>query len=201
VATLSLTIPSGVEDARNLTPNSTFTTTAATQHLGNFTGSIYYNGLRFTSVTIPQGSTITSALLTLYVSAVNGGTQALVSFWGEAADNSAVFATGATPQNRVHTTAQVNQTFTVANWATVGYQTNASEKPELATLVQEIVNRAGWVSGNALSIVATDNGSTNPGYVGYATFDNASTKAAKLDITYTTGGTPAASTGQFFAFF
>lgn len=194
--TLSLIVGASADDARNLTPNSTFTATAATHHLGNFSGSIYYIGWRFTGVTIPQGATITSALLTMYVSNVNGGVLALVSFWGEATDNAATFASGATPQNRTHTTAQVNQTFTTVNWGTVGYQTNGTEIPDLATIIQEIVNRPGWASGNALAIVATDNGSTNPGYVGTATWDNASTKATKLDITYTTGsGATPGSTG------
>ncbi len=188
MAVLNLVINASTDDARNLTPNGTFNATAVTQHIGNFTGSIYYIGWRFNAVTIPQGATISSAILTMYVSNVNGGTTALASFWGDAVDNSVTYDSVNTPQGRVHTTAVVNQTFTTANWVTVGYQLTSTEIPELKTLVQEIVNRAGWVSGNALSIVATDNGSTSPGYVGFATFDNASTKASKLDITYTTGG-------------
>jgi hypothetical protein len=83
-------------------------------------------------------------------------------------------------------TATVTKDFNVATWsATFGY---GVETVDVTALVQEIVNQAGWASGNALAIVCHDNGSSNDNYIGHSTYDRATDRGAKLTIEYTEGG-------------
>lgn len=202
MAVLNLAVGASSDDARNLVPNSTFSATAVTQHLGKFsTTDIYYNGFRWTNVTIPQGATINSALITLYCANVNGGTTAKTIWYGEASDNAVTFSntTAGKPEGRTHTSASVAKDFATANWTTVGY--NTSDQIDVTSLVQEIINRAGWASGNALAIVATDNGSANTNYIGHSTYDRAVDRGAKLDITYSVGSPAPSSSDKFFLFF
>jgi hypothetical protein len=190
-------VGASTDDARNIAGNSTFSAVAATHHLGKFnTTTVYYNGWRWSGVTIPNGATISSAIVTLYCSNVNGGTTAKTIWYGEAADNPAAFSntTALKPEGRTHTSASTAKDFTISNWTTVGY--NTGDTIDVTSIVQEIVNRGGWASGNSLVIVATDNGSANTNYIGYSTYDNAPAKAAKLDITYTSGQVATPSTAN-----
>lgn len=186
MATWSGNVLASTDDARNLVPDSTYSATATTQHLGKFnTTDIYYNGFRWNSVTIPQGATINSAYVTLYCANVNGGTTAKTIWYGEAADNAVTFSntTANKPEGRAHTTASTAKDFATASWTVVGY--NTGDKVDVTSIVQEIINRAGWSSGNSLVIVATDNGSSNTNYIGHSTYDRAVDRGAQLDIDYT----------------
>ena len=74
---------------------------------------------------------------------------------GQAADNAAAFATGASPSSRPRTTASVN-------WSPVPWtrgEAGANQRtPDLKTVIQEIVSRPGWASGNALAMIITGTG-------------------------------------------
>jgi hypothetical protein len=109
-------------------------------------------GLRFTGLTIPQGATITSAYIEFM--AANGSTTASsLTIKGEAADYAATFSTKSKNiSSRAKTVASVAwspETWTAAKV----YQTG-----ELNTIVQEIVNRAGWTSGNSMAFIITGTG-------------------------------------------
>jgi hypothetical protein len=56
--------------------------------------------------------------------------------------------------------------------------------PNLAAIVQEVVNRSGWSSGNAMTIIITGTGHRTA----YA-YEGASSRAATLVVTYSTGCT------------
>jgi hypothetical protein len=67
-------------------------------------------------------------------------------------------------------------------WTTIGAAGVDQRTPELKTIVQEIVNRPGWVSGNALGIVIT-----GPGGVRSAgSFDNGTGSQPVLHVEFTT---------------
>jgi len=194
MATLNLQVGASTDDARNISSDGTFNATVVAQHIGINSSVDYWNGWRFTGVTIPNAATITSAVLNLYSSGTGTGTTALAKFFGEAADNPATFSnsTALKPEGRTRTTAYVTKSFTVANWAATGFD---KEYVDVTSLVQEIVNRGGWASGNSLVLVAHDNGSSNNNYIGHSTYDSASSRGAKLSITYTSGVVPADPSG------
>jgi hypothetical protein len=107
----------------------------------------YYAGaFRFAGVTIPQGATITHAYLR--VQAYYSGTGSSVfSLVGEADDNPYSYDYLPYISDRPLTAAAV--TWSVASaWAEDAYYTS----PDIASVIQEIVNRGGWSSGNALAI-------------------------------------------------
>ena len=43
-------------------------------------------------------------------------------------------------------------------WTTIGASGPLQTTPDLAAVVQEVVNRQGWVRGTALAVVVTGNG-------------------------------------------
>lgn len=187
MSSLALQVGASSDDARNLDPNGAASITVVTQHLGKFnTTDKYWNGFRFTGVTIPQGATINSATFDLYSAQVTSGTTAKVIYYGNAIDNAVTFDTSAeTPQAKARTTATVTKDYTVASWtATAGF---GVETVDLAGVVQEVINRAGWSSGNSLIIIGYDNGSANSSYIGHSTYDRATDRGAKLTIDYTSG--------------
>jgi len=141
-------------------------------------------GMRFLSVTVPQGTTLTSATLTVTWAATYSTSNTIQgNLYGENVDNSAIFtAANGNISGRTLTTA------VVASGSINNVTLDATKAWDVTTIVQEIVNRAGWVSGNALSILFKDNGSTGSEWQDVWSYDGSTTKAAKLDIVYTTGG-------------
>jgi hypothetical protein len=131
-------------------------------------------GVHFSGVAVPQAATITSATLT--VKRDDANTQAGSNYGvvkGVASDNAPAWTT-TNPLAASKTTESV----TVTNNATVAY--------DVAAIVQVIVNRAGWASGNAMAFVSDATGAN--GAVGVIDYVNSSTDAAQLSITYTSGG-------------
>lgn len=101
-------------------------------------------GLRFTNVTIPQGATITSAYQTVYV---HSNDDPNLDIYGEATDDAATFTTSSKNiTNRSLTTAKVN-------WSATDIGTGSKDTPELKTIIQEIIDRAGWSSGNDIVLI------------------------------------------------
>ena len=122
-------------------------------------------GFRFDGVEIPQGATITSAWIqfTSAVTIVNGGTAAaVVDIYGEDADDAAAFTTDAADiSSRTQTTATVEWSLPESSGAsawTIGDRGTNQRTPDLATIVQEIVDRANWASGNAMAFTFQHDG-------------------------------------------
>jgi len=113
-------------------------------------------GLRFPGVAIPQGATIVSASVQFTADEVRTGPIAL-TLHGEAADHSAPFdGTAFGVSGRPPTTASV--AWSPPDWTTVGAAGEAERTPDLSAVVQEIVDRPGWTSGNALVLVVSGTG-------------------------------------------
>ncbi len=105
-------------------------------------------GIRFQRVGIPQGATITSAYIEYEAYATSTTAPASTSFTivGEASDHAAQFTSAnANISGRADTTASVAWN-NVAAWTTG----NTYQTPDLTSIVQVIVNRDGWSSGNAM---------------------------------------------------
>ncbi len=122
-------------------------------------------GFRFDGVEIPQGAKIASAWVqfTSAIFIVGGGTEAaVVDIQGEDADDAAAFTTGAADiSRRTRTTATVEWSLPESSGAsawTIGCRGPNQRTPDLATIVQKIVDRAGWASGNAMAFTLQRNG-------------------------------------------
>ena len=113
-------------------------------------------GMRFTGVTLPPGATITAAWVQFQVDEVSTAAASL-TVAGEAADNAGAFTTTARSiSTRTRTTATV--AWTPVSWPTAGARTADQRTPDLTAVIQEIVSRSGWASGNALVLMVTGTG-------------------------------------------
>ena len=167
---------------------SSTSTTSPNMRLGNRSGSGYgdtWGGMRFTTVPIPQGATINSAILSVYTY-INTGystnpTQVKLKIYAEAVDNSTTFSDADNNiRNRSATSAQVD--WDISSWVN---GTNTSV--DFSSVIQEIVNRPGWSTNNAINILIKDDGSTTGAHLNiYQKILSSATP--KLNVTYSTGG-------------
>ena len=109
------------------------------------TNQKYGTGFMWASVTVPKNATITAAYIQLYT--LDTRNNILGHIYGDAADNSSNFASTHTLWNRTKTTANVA-------WNVTGLAVGYVNSPDISSVIQEIVNRAGWSSGNNMSILA-----------------------------------------------
>ncbi len=175
--TVTFTIKSATddvnEDGASLVTNGT---TIWIGNGGNATAS--FAGLRFAGVTIPRGATIVSAHLEVY-SSQSQWIPITLQMAGDASDNSAVFSTSAKPSQRPLTTARITHNSNV-NWAA----NTRYSLDEIKAIVQEIVSRSGWQSGNSLSLIlkGTAAGTYSRKFGG--SFEGNPTLAVRLVVTY-----------------
>ncbi|HEY7381998.1 MAG TPA: Ig-like domain-containing protein [Gaiella sp.] len=112
-------------------------------------------GLRFTNITIPKNATIVSARIQFTADSAQSGAVSL-TIRGEAADNAAAFTTTA-----FNLTSRPTTTASTA-WSPPAWGAGAAGanqlSPNFAAVLQEIVNRPAWASGNAVVIVFTGSG-------------------------------------------
>jgi len=101
---------------------------------------------RFRNVTIPQGAIIDSAFLHIYAHE-DEADLAKVNISAEFADNSAIFTEEELISSRTWTTAKIDWNIAEPWTMWQPYRT-----PDLKSLVQEVIDREGWVSGNALTL-------------------------------------------------
>ena len=139
-------------------------------------------GLRFTPLAIPRGVNVTRAYLVLKAAGLQSEPTTL-TILGQAIDDAPAFtSTAGSLSARMTAQAATTARVTWADippWTTLGA---LHETPDLAGVVQEIVNRPGWQSGNALVILI--NGS---GHRTAETYDHTPAGAALLHVEYTQG--------------
>jgi hypothetical protein len=139
-------------------------------------------------VTVPNAATITSATFKMTAQATYNAGANTVSYLvsGQADDNAPTF-TAAT--NQYSTGTRPRTTAVSAAWNQTSVTIDVEYTIDVTSIIQELVNRAGWVSGNALVILVDTNTTTTLGeWQDYYSYDGSTSKAPKLDITYTSGG-------------
>lgn len=140
----------------------------------NALGGNVYSAFRFQNVNIPQGTTIVSATLRLTASENNSKVIAN-RIYGINEDNTANFSSD--PGGRSKTTA-----FT--NFNKNSEVLDATTDIDVTSIIQEIVNRGGWSSGNALGLISADQSSSNDNILRFYDYNGSTTKCALLDITW-----------------
>jgi hypothetical protein len=149
---------------------------SAELRFGEAAASKYDAAVRFRSVTVPQGATIIAAYIT-YVAENNLNADTVnIRFIGEDVDNAAIFTTYndfydrlINPATAVITSAYVNVATYPAHVAGTQYLTS-----DIKAIVQEIVDRPGWASGNNMVICFHNLGTTTAGaYRDMSSFDSA----------------------------
>jgi PKD repeat protein len=168
------------------------------------TGSMYLNssdielvfdsdnqtdGLRFTNVLIPSHATVTGAYVQFEADETQSEATSLL-VQGQAADNAATFtSTTRNVSGRPRTAASA--TWSPQAWTLVGEAGPKQRTPDLSAVVQEIVNRSGWVSGNALAIIISGTGHRTA-----RAFEGKAAGAALLHVDYVSGSSDAAPSAK-----
>ncbi len=134
--------------------------------------NLYRTGIRFSGIAVPQGTTITNATLTLTRYSVVGTTWGSIGYIDQ--DNAPVWVF---PTNRA-VTSTVTGASTVISAPTNNY--------DVTTFVQAIINRAGWVYGNALAFATTPPGGIGTNLLTWFSKDQSATLCPTLTITFTT---------------
>jgi hypothetical protein len=138
-------------------------------------------GFRFPNVTIPQGSTINAASFSGYISSITYD-DANTKIYGNDVDNAEDFNTNP----HIIPTANRPRTDAYVSWVADTIGTGWKTKAGLESIIQEIVNRGGWVSGNPIVLLFIANTDTTKKLRFYS-YEYGSAYAAKLEITWTGG--------------
>jgi hypothetical protein len=141
-----------------------------------------YLGFRFLNVTIPNAATITAATMQVYCNTTSKDTAEHKIHCEDVDDAAAFAASSSNISNRPLTTA-----FTLWSAADMGVGWHTT--PDFAAAVQEVVNRAGWASGNDLAVIFV--WQTN-GALRVQAYDSGS-NIATITIDYTTGAATGAN--------
>lgn len=139
-------------------------------------------GMVFRNLSIPQGATITSAYIQFTTDETNSGTTNL-TIRGEDTNNAGTFTSANNNiSSRSLTSASVAWN-NITAWNSVGEAGTSQRTPDLSTIVQEIVNRNGWASGNNLAMIINGSGERTA-----EAYDGSSSKAPQLVVNYTSNG-------------
>lgn len=118
-----------------------------------YVGDMSNAGVCFKDIMIPQGATITSAII-IFILYYASEIDIKMNIYGNDVDNASP------PEDETEAEALI-LTDAYIPWENLpilpeGYQYST---PDLSNIVQEIINREGWISGNSLQILLKDNGS------------------------------------------
>ena len=112
-------------------------------------------GLRFNDVNIPNGAAIISAHVQFQVDESSSG-PASINIQAEDSDNPGTFVGNGNISARTLSGPTVN--WQPPDWPTAGAAGPDQQTSNLATIIQELVNRGGWTSGNSLVLVFSGSG-------------------------------------------
>jgi type IV pilus assembly protein PilY1 len=155
--TIEVRVSSGNDDAEEKVSNGDMNRGSADLEL------IYDNsrgnqivGIRFQNVQLPQGVTVSSAYIEFSADETDS-TSTNLTIYGEDIDDAPQFQSGGSNRynisNRTKTSASVS--WSPEAWTTVH---QAHQTTDIASIVQEIVDRAGWSAGNAMAFIIDGSG-------------------------------------------
>jgi hypothetical protein len=134
------------------------------------------NVFRFTNVTVPVGAVITSAYLK-FTAYSTEASSVKTKIAGIAEDNTGTMSSD--PTGRTKTTNKTDWDFSGVTQDTV------YTSPDIKAVIQEIIDRAGWNSGQAMGFFVSDDGTTSGNLYSMYGYDDDSTKAPYIEINYT----------------
>jgi hypothetical protein len=151
---IDISVGSGSDDAEEAAGGST--------KLSSSTLELVYDrsnqtvGLRFWGVQIPTGATISAAWVQFQTAEAKTAA-ALLRVEGQAADAPATFAKKTRDvSSRPRTASSV--AWEPPPWSVVGERGSAQRTPDLSAVVQEIIDRPGWLLGNPMVLIVTGSG-------------------------------------------
>jgi hypothetical protein len=151
---------SGADDVEEFTSGRIYTNSSDLElvHDNSNTGNQTV-GIRFTNITIPNKAIISKAYIQFTSIEANSGTCNL-QIEGQAADHAPAFNTTLynVSSRSVH---QEEFNWSPVHWNLLNERSSAQATPDMKNIIQEIVNRSGWKSGNAMAFIISGTGKRN----------------------------------------
>ncbi|MGB5538984.1 MAG: DNRLRE domain-containing protein, partial [Gammaproteobacteria bacterium] len=149
-------VATGNDDAEERVSSGNIDLTSSDLELISDGGNAQLVGMRFTGVAVPNGATISNAWIQFKVDETNTGATN-VNIQGETSDSALQFTTtNSNISSRGRTTASIP--WAPVSWTTVGEAGPDQRTPDISAVIQEIVNRPGWASGNDMVMIITGSG-------------------------------------------
>jgi hypothetical protein len=178
-ATLDIRVAASNDDAEEKLSSGSVTTGSSDLELV-YDKEDQIVGMRFNDVTIPQGSAIVAAHVQFQADET-ASEETSLTIRGEDVDDALIFErTTGNISSRTTTTAF--GLWSPAEWASKNEADTDQQTEDIASVIQEIVSRDGWSSGNSLALIITGSGKRTA-----ESFDGDAAGAPLLHVQYVAG--------------
>ena len=151
-------------------------------------------GLRFAGITIPQGAVINRAFVQFTTKGDKNAISGTINISAQAHDNAPSFtSTGFNISSRTDVGVSVFwEGSTHTSWGLTGggSTTENQRTPDVKSVLQPVINRAGWAPGSSVVLILKGDGVRNA-----CSYNNGAATAPKLIIEYTSAAIPPMLTG------
>ena len=177
-------VGAGADDAEEA-PSGSVNLTSSDLEL-TFANGDQVVGMRFANLAVPQGASIVSAYVQFQADEESFG-ETTLTIEGEAVDDAATFSSvDGDISVRPRTTSSV--VWSPPPWTTVGEAGSAQRTEDVASVIQEIVDRPGWAEGARFALIITGTGDRVA-----ESFNGVAAAAALLHVEYLSAVTVLAS--------
>ena len=176
VAVLERQIATSGDDVEEFSDESVLVSSSDLELAVTDSGIVQTVGLRFVDIAIPRGSKIHSASLQFTVDEVSVGPVSL-TLWGEDSESAAPF-TDALADVTSRPRVEPSVTWAPPPWPTVDEAGAPQRSPDLAVIVQAVLDRSDWQAGGALVFFIDGSGTRTA-----RAFDSVAAMAPRLVIT------------------
>lgn len=112
-------------------------------------------GVYFANILVPQGASVNSAYIQFETDEIETGA-ITITIQGELSTNASTFTTTTDDvSDRLTPGTTASESWSPADWNTVGEAGSAQRTVDISSIVEEIVGQGGWSSGNAMVIIFT----------------------------------------------
>jgi hypothetical protein len=131
-------------------------------------------GMRFQNIQIPRGATITSATIEFETDEIDSGVTNL-TFKAQAVDDAPTFTAS------LNNISSRTKTFAAVAWDPPAWniESEKHQTPDLSAIIQEVISRPGWNSGNSLVVIVTGSGKRTA-----ESYDGEAANSPRLQVTY-----------------
>lgn len=151
---VELRVAKGMDDVEESSSGIMYTNSSDLELV--YDGNNQIVGMRFSGVNIPKGAVITNAYLQFKVDEISSEATTLF-IKGERSSNALAFTnTARNLSTRLRTTKAVS--WSPFSWKIIKAVGTGQRSPNLAPVIQEIVNQTGWTVGNSLVMIITGSG-------------------------------------------
>ena len=183
MGTLSVRVGSTADDGYWAEGDSSFNAVGAFLYVGYPSSTLKRTNmfLRFDNITLPPGTNVLDAFLTFRCYTSTSAQPIKIRVKAIDLDDAAAPTTWEEAEGAIRTTAYEDIDITTA-WSAGSYYNSA----DFRTVIQEIIDRPGWASGNAIVLLLEENGGTasTSYYRRPYGYDNSSSTCTLLTINY-----------------